>query len=116
MSRGFLVAMVLVMVVFGLARVGLNRLDGGTPPAPSALPTVPAGATLLERGMDCASGGCWQEMRVHAGAGESGAELATRMGVSDTERCDGWSWRTLQRVCIGASISADRVTVYARHQ
>lgn len=118
MSRSFLVLVlvVAVMLIFGVGRVGLNRLDGGTPPAPSALLPVPAGATLLERGVDCGSGGCWQEMRVRAGAGESGAQLAARMEVSDIERCDGWSWRTLQRVCVGASIGADEVTVYARHQ
>lgn len=116
MSRRFLVLLVAVMLILGVGRVGLNRLDGGTPPAPSALPPVPAGATLLERGMECGSGGCWQEMRVRAGGEESGAELAARMEVSGTERCDGWSWRTLQRVCVGAYIGADEVTVYARHK
>ena len=119
-SRGrrmpLLFLFVTVLLGLGVGWVGLNRLDGATAPAPSALPPVPHGATLLERGMECGSGGCWQQMRVRAGAQESGAQLAARMEVSDTERCDGWSWRTLQRVCIGAYIGAHQVTVYARHR
>lgn len=116
MSRVFLVVMVAVVLILGAGWVGLNRLDGGTPPGPGALPPVPAGATLLERGMTCGSGGCWQQMQVRAGAHESGPQLAARMEVSDTERCGGWSWRTLQRVCVGAHVGADQVTVYARHR
>lgn len=116
MVRPSLVLIVTVVLILGVGLVGINRLDGGTPPAPSALPPIPAGAILLEQGMDCGSGGCWQQMRVRAQAGESGAALAARMEVGDTERCDGWSWRTVQRVCVGASIGDDEVTVYARHQ
>lgn len=58
--------------------------EGALPPM-SRMPEVPAGATVTEKSMECASGGCWRTITIVPAAGQSPRDLAHEMGLSEEQ-------------------------------
>ena len=55
--------------------------EGALPPA-WRIPTVPAGASVVERTTNCGSGGCWWQLTVAPAAGQSPQDLVREMGLT----------------------------------
>ncbi|KUL26316.1 hypothetical protein ADL15_38625 [Actinoplanes awajinensis subsp. mycoplanecinus] len=64
--------------------------EGEVPPK-SRIPNIPPGASVIEQGKECASGGCWWEITVAPAAGQSPEDLAREMGLAAEQR----KWPTL---------------------
>ncbi|MDG9678082.1 hypothetical protein [Micromonospora sp. DH14] len=58
--------------------------EGALPPM-SRVPQVPAGATVTDESMECASGGCWRTITVVPAAGQSPQDLAREMGLTQEQ-------------------------------
>ncbi|MFE9190998.1 hypothetical protein ACFYL6_15420 [Micromonospora sp. NPDC007208] len=58
------------------------KTEGSLPPK-SRIPEVPAGATVAEESMECASGGCWRTITLVPAAGQSPEDLAREMGLTE---------------------------------
>ncbi|WP_433310249.1 hypothetical protein ACQP0U_22235 [Micromonospora sp. CA-269861] len=56
--------------------------EGALPPK-SRLPEVPSGASVVDEGTECASGGCWRTITVVPAAGQAPEDLAREMGLSE---------------------------------
>lgn len=93
-SRSRRIPIVLGVVVLGLvvafacawgARFLFLLLLGDEGPLPPEwrVPSVPAGASIVDKGEDCGSGGCNRRVTVRPPAGQSPAELAAGMGLTD---------------------------------
>lgn len=83
-----------------------SMLSEGSLPPESAMPEVPAGVTVVERGEECGSGGCWRVMTLRPAAGQTPQELAAAMGLTGE--------RGLVRV--GADVRGDLLVVHAGYQ
>ncbi|MFG3558276.1 hypothetical protein ACGGAQ_28245 [Micromonospora sp. NPDC047557] len=59
--------------------------DEGSLPPKWRIPEVPAGATVVDQSQTCASGGCSWQVTVAPPAGQSPAELAEQMGLSEEQ-------------------------------
>jgi hypothetical protein len=66
------------------AWIRLSSEEGAMPPR-WRIPEVPAGATVLDDGMDCASGGCWWSLTLRPPPGRSPEELRRQMGLETEE-------------------------------
>ncbi|MEU8390465.1 hypothetical protein [Micromonospora sp. NPDC048842] len=58
------------------------KTEGSLPPE-SRMPRVPPGATVADKSMECASGGCWRTITLVPAAGQSPEDLAREMGLSE---------------------------------
>ncbi|MBR7743323.1 hypothetical protein KC207_08480 [Phycicoccus sp. BSK3Z-2] len=87
-------------------------IDEAAVPNPSALPALPAGATVLERSVDCGSGGCWRELVLDTGD-RPATDLTSELDL-DEPRCRP-SLPVPRRVCTDATAGPrDRLVVHAR--
>jgi hypothetical protein len=105
------VALLLVVTLLHAAFLWAFADELPAPPA-SSLPDVPSSVEVIEEGMQCASGGCWQELSLRPAEGQSTKELAVELGL-DVERCDWVSLWDPRRVCVGSLAEADVLLVYA---
>ncbi|MEU8661081.1 hypothetical protein [Actinoplanes philippinensis] len=87
--------------------------EGATPPD-WRVPAVPAGATVVEEGMQCASGGCWWGLTVKPAPGQTPEELQRRMGLEAEERL-GPTLTDPGYVVRGAHIRQGNVVVYVSY-
>ena len=60
--------------------------DEGALPPKERIPQVPSGASVVEEGQQCGSGGCWWQVTVTPPAGQSPEDLARAMGLSEERR------------------------------
>lgn len=83
---GVCVTVGLLSCLWGLWFLSLQVFgtEGALPPD-SRMPQVPAGATVLDEGMECASGGCWRQLVIAPPAGQSPEDLAGEMGLSEEQ-------------------------------
>lgn len=73
--------------LWGSAFVYLFALgDEGSVPPKSRIPAIPAGASVVAEGKECASGGCWWQVTVKPAAGQSPQDLAAAMGLTDEQK------------------------------
>ncbi|MET7948941.1 hypothetical protein [Micromonospora sp. NPDC005324] len=63
----------------------MSKTEGALPPE-SRMPRVPPGATVADKSMECASGGCWRTITLVPAAGQSPEDLAREMGLSEELR------------------------------
>ncbi|GIF12800.1 hypothetical protein [Actinoplanes teichomyceticus] len=59
--------------------------EGELPPR-SRIPDVPSGASVVEDGRKCGSGGCWWQLTIAPAAGQSPEDLARAMDLAETRR------------------------------
>ncbi|MCG5473132.1 hypothetical protein LADH09A_001020 [Micromonospora sp. LAH09] len=70
--------------VLGFLRLQVFGTEGALPPD-SRIPTVPPGASIVDEGMECASGGCWRRITVQPAAGQTPEDLAHDMGLTEEQ-------------------------------
>ncbi|MEU8419269.1 hypothetical protein AB0C15_00135 [Micromonospora sp. NPDC048835] len=58
--------------------------EGALPPK-SRIPEMPAGASVVDEGKECASGGCWWQLTLAPAAGQTPEELAREMGLTEEQ-------------------------------
>ncbi|MFC4066527.1 hypothetical protein [Actinoplanes subglobosus] len=88
--------------------------DEGAMPPKWRIPPVPAGTTVLEEGMQCASGGCWWALTLQPPAGQSPEDLRRQMGL-ETEKRLRPTLTDPAYVITGANIRQGHVVVYVRY-
>ncbi|MFG2622489.1 hypothetical protein ACGFXC_33205 [Streptomyces sp. NPDC048507] len=87
--------------------------EGSEAPPSKALPSWPAGISVVDEGTSCGSGGCWRVATVTSGDGSSRPDIIRALGLQkESCRSSGWllDWRD---VCVGARDNGENVTVYA---
>ncbi|WP_433789401.1 hypothetical protein [Actinoplanes sp. CA-252034] len=88
--------------------------DEGAMPPQWRVPPVPAGATVLEDGMQCASGGCWWSLTLKPPPGRTPEEMRWQMGLETEERL-GPTLTDPGYVLRGAHIRQGNVVVYVSY-
>ncbi|MFF0255832.1 hypothetical protein ACFYPW_25395 [Micromonospora zamorensis] len=68
--------------VLGFLSLRVFGTEGALPPD-SRIPKVPSGASIIDEGMECASGGCWRLISVQPAAGQTPEDLADEMGLTE---------------------------------
>ena len=105
----------LVAVALWLLYYGVQSLDDTTVPAPSALPPVPSGATVVPQSAAtyCGSGGCVRQRVVDVGDAATATRLVDDLGLGE-ERCRRDNWPDPRRTCVHAAVGENgRMTQYA---
>ncbi|GLZ62266.1 hypothetical protein Misp05_58420 [Micromonospora sp. NBRC 107095] len=88
--------------------------EGALPPM-SRMPEVPAGATVTEESMECASGGCWRTITVAPAAGQSPQDLARAMGLAEEQTLPPTLFDPMS-VYLGAKPKDGELIVYLGYQ
>ena len=106
-------AAVATLLVVNLLWLLWAGIDEAAVPSWSAVPEPPAGASVVERGVDCGSGGCWREVVLDTGD-RPVADVAAQLDV-ERERC-----RPVlplpRRLCVSSSVAAPHsLVLYARY-
>lgn len=113
-----LAALGLVVAVLGYGlRVGYLAAfatEGALPPM-SRIPDLPAGAEIVGSTSECASGGCWREVRIDPAALDTPSDLAEDLGLSSSERRLPWTFRDPHSVWIWAESEGSHLVVSMRY-
>ncbi|MFC7531664.1 hypothetical protein [Actinoplanes sp. GCM10030250] len=89
--------------------------DEGAMPPRWRIPAVPAGATVVEDTMMCASGGCWWSLTLTPSASQTPEDLAREMGLA-RERTLPPTLTDPGFVTVGADPRQDRLVVYVGYR
>ncbi|UQU61461.1 hypothetical protein COUCH_20600 [Couchioplanes caeruleus] len=88
--------------------------EGALPPK-SRIPAVPAGASVVEQSEQCGSGGCWWQLVLAPAAGQSPADLARRMGLTEEQSLSPELFDP-GYVYVGSETRGDRLVVHVGYQ
>ncbi|MEV4704480.1 hypothetical protein [Actinoplanes sp. NPDC049316] len=88
--------------------------EGALPPK-SRIPDPPPGASVVEESEQCGSGGCWWQVTLAPAAGQSPAELARRMGLTE-ERSLPPRLLDPGYVYVGSEARGDHLVVHVGYQ
>jgi hypothetical protein len=120
LRRGVAVPSVLVLLVvilgYGL-RVGhlaAFAAEGELPPL-SRIPALPDGAEIVRSTTECASGGCWREVRIAPVAPDTPGDLAEDLGLSTSEQRLPWTLHDPHPVWIWAEGEGTHLVVSMRY-
>lgn len=89
--------------------------DEGAMPPRGRIPAVPAGASIVEDTMMCASGGCWWSVTLTPPAGQSPEDLARQMELAQ-ERTLPPTLTDPAFVTVGANPRQGRLVVYVSYR
>ncbi|GAA5143944.1 hypothetical protein GCM10023340_10560 [Nocardioides marinquilinus] len=78
--------------------------DEGALPPRWRIPDLPAGASVIHESKECASGGCWRQLTIQPGRGQTANDLAGELGLSGGGRREGWKWYDPHSVSISGGV------------
>lgn len=114
-ALGAAVGMALLVTAYAawVGYLAVMASEGAVPPR-SRVPDVPSGARVVSETTECASGGCWRQLLLRPGAGQSPEELAAEMGVAEEKR---HPFRALDphAVTVGSRVAGDRLSIYVQY-
>ena len=96
--------------------VALEVDESAVPPSRAA-PDLPPGVTVAGEEVQCGSGGCWRDLRLHGPADRTPAELLADVGLADWT-CGAVGLLDRRTVCSQAHLRGEDVVlvvVWDRH-
>ena len=113
-----LMALFLAVAVLGyglhVGYLAAFATEGELPPL-SRIPDLPEGAEIVGSTSECASGGCWREVRIAPAAPDTPSDLAEDLELSSSERRLPWTFGDPHSVWIWAEGDGSHLVVSMRY-